>query len=43
MGQTAEQTAIVNAMATGKTQALMGVIGMEYETLVSEIEDAKND
>ena len=39
VGNSAEQTAIVNAMAVGKTQAMQAVINMDYETFVAEIED----
>jgi hypothetical protein len=39
VGATAEQTAIVNAMAVGKTQALQAIINMDYETFVSEMDD----
>jgi len=37
-----EQTAMLNAMAVGQTKALLGVIEMDYETLVSEIEDEQH-
>ena len=35
-GETVEKTAILNAMAVGKAQALEGVVELDYEIFVGE-------
>ena len=39
VGTSAEHTAIVNAMAVGKTQAMLAIINMDYETLAGEVNE----